>query len=116
MAAHIWEDGDPSERASQRGDRQDPPDAQERRVLGSHLQQPGSQYRPGAVRSRCGERKASRDRESQSENSFHSGVRTERRVNRHVGRAPVSVLSDDTYGKIIAGLVAVGRNGLTPPF
>jgi hypothetical protein len=68
MAAHIWEDGDPSERASQRGDRQDPPDAQERRV------------------------------------------------NRHVGRAPVSVLSDDTYGKIIAGLVAVGRNGLTPPF
>jgi ABC-type glycerol-3-phosphate transport system permease component len=43
MAAHIWEDGDPDERASQRGDRQDPPDAQERRVLGSHLQQPASQ-------------------------------------------------------------------------
>ena len=30
--------------------------------------------------------------------------------------APVFVLSDDTYGKIIAGLVAVGSNGLTPPF
>jgi hypothetical protein len=30
--------------------------------------------------------------------------------------APVSVLSDDTHGKIIAGLVAVGSNGLTPPF
>jgi len=29
--------------------------------------------------------------------------------------APVFVLSDDTYGKIIAGL-AVGSNGLTPPF
>ena len=30
--------------------------------------------------------------------------------------APVFVLSDDTNGKIIAGLVAVGSNGLTPPF
>jgi hypothetical protein len=26
------------------------------------------------------------------------------------------VLSDDTNGKITAGLVAVGSNGLTPPF
>ena len=30
--------------------------------------------------------------------------------------APVFVLSDDTDGKITAGLVAVGSNGLTPPF
>jgi hypothetical protein len=30
--------------------------------------------------------------------------------------APVFVLSDDTNGKITAGLVAVGSNGLTPPF
>ena len=30
--------------------------------------------------------------------------------------ASVFVLSDDTNGKIIAGLVAVGSNGLTPPF
>jgi hypothetical protein len=30
--------------------------------------------------------------------------------------APVFVLCDDTNGKITAGLVAVGSNGLTPPF
>src|ERR1700728_1401509 len=30
--------------------------------------------------------------------------------------APVFVLSDDTNGKITAGLVAVGSDGLTPPF
>jgi hypothetical protein len=30
--------------------------------------------------------------------------------------APVFVLSDDTNGKITAGLVAAGANGLTPPF
>jgi hypothetical protein len=30
--------------------------------------------------------------------------------------APVFVLSDDSNGKITAGLVAVGSNGLTPPF
>jgi hypothetical protein len=30
--------------------------------------------------------------------------------------APVFVLSDNTDGKITAGLVAVGSNGLTPPF
>ena len=30
--------------------------------------------------------------------------------------APVFVLSDNTNGKINAGLVAVGANGLTPPF
>jgi hypothetical protein len=30
--------------------------------------------------------------------------------------APVFVLSDSTNGKITAGLVAVGSNGLTPPF
>jgi hypothetical protein len=30
--------------------------------------------------------------------------------------APVFVLSDDDNGKITAGLVAVGNNGLTPPF
>lgn len=30
--------------------------------------------------------------------------------------APVFVLSDDTNGKITAGLVAVGSKGLTPPF
>src|SRR5476649_1242322 len=30
--------------------------------------------------------------------------------------APVFVLSDDTNGKITAGLVAVGSHGLTPPF
>jgi hypothetical protein len=30
--------------------------------------------------------------------------------------APVFVLSDDANGKITAGLVAVGSNGLTPPF
>ena len=30
--------------------------------------------------------------------------------------APVFVLSDNTNGKITAGLVAVGSNGLTPPF
>lgn len=30
--------------------------------------------------------------------------------------APVFVLSDDSNGKITAGLVAVGANGLTPPF
>jgi len=28
----------------------------------------------------------------------------------------VFVLSDDTNGKITASLVAVGSNGLTPPF
>ena len=30
--------------------------------------------------------------------------------------APVFVVSDNTNGKITAGLVAVGSNGLTPPF
>lgn len=30
--------------------------------------------------------------------------------------APIFVLSDDTNGKITAGLVAVGSHGLTPPF
>jgi hypothetical protein len=43
------------------------------------------------------------------------GVSARCRFHRHAGRAGL-LLSDDTKGKITAGLVAVGSNGLTPPF
>jgi hypothetical protein len=52
MAGRISEDGDQGEPARERGDRQDSLDAQERRVLGSDLQQLASLYSLGALMKR----------------------------------------------------------------